>query len=392
MARAAANAGARVTARAAAGSHADAQRALVRNAAERGGALRIVGAGTWLNAGAPCSATARLDIASLDRVVQYEPGDLTLTVGAGCTLERIAALTAEHGQWLTLDPFGSAGGTIGATVATGSYGPLASAFGTPRDHVLGCEFITGNGDVINAGGRVVKNVAGFDLVRLVTGSWGTVGAITELTLRLRARPELDQTLAIRIAGRTTAAMAEEAWRWLKQSDYAPSAAELVSPTLAVRVGLAAEPWLLCRFGGNRSFVRAAVDSAASLGAVQEVSTDTWLTLRESDNNAAAVFRASALPSRIAATYSACESLVNRFGGHMSATLGRGVVRCVIPDAGRFGAGDVAHLSSTCTVVAEVLPASCWAAPTMDPVRTRLAHAVLRTFDPREIMNPGILRQ
>src|SRR5205085_7816433 len=133
-----------------------------------------------------------------------------------------------HGQWITLDPIGTDHSTIGATIATASAGPLASAFGTPRDHVLGCEFVTGNGDIVNAGGQVVKNVAGFDLVRLVTGAWGTLGAITEVTLRVRAKPEVDSTLAIGL-GRLGA---DPLWRWLRQSEFTPLAAELVSPSLA----------------------------------------------------------------------------------------------------------------------------------------------------------------
>src|SRR5919199_245968 len=84
----------------------------------------------------------------------------------------------------------------GARWRTASYGPLATAFGTPRDAVLGAEFVTGTGAVVRGGGRVVKNVAGFDLVRLVIGAWGTLGVLTEITVRLRARPEIDETVAV----------------------------------------------------------------------------------------------------------------------------------------------------------------------------------------------------
>ena len=101
-------------------------------------------------------------------------GDLTLTARAGTTLANIARATAAEGQWLALDPHGSASGTLGATIATASAGPLAHAFGTPRDNVLGIEAVTGTGEIVRAGGRVVKNVAGFDLTRLFTGAWGTL--------------------------------------------------------------------------------------------------------------------------------------------------------------------------------------------------------------------------
>src|SRR5439155_9619738 len=101
-------------------------------------------------------------------IVEYVPGDLTLTARAGTTLAEIRDATAAEQQWLALDPHGSDDGTIGATVATASAGPLATAFGTPRDLVLGVEFLTGGGALARGGGRVVKNVAGFDLVRLLT--------------------------------------------------------------------------------------------------------------------------------------------------------------------------------------------------------------------------------
>ena len=133
--------------------------ARVREARDANTPLRIVGRGHWLDAGRECRASQTLDLSALDGVIEYEPGDLTLTARAGTALSDIARVTAREGQWLTLDPFGSADGSLGATIATASAGPLASAFGTPRDHLLGCVAVTGNGDVVRAGGRVVKDGA-----------------------------------------------------------------------------------------------------------------------------------------------------------------------------------------------------------------------------------------
>jgi len=171
----------------------------VKDAAARRTPLRVVGRGHWLDAGAPASPATPLALDALSGIVAYTPGDLTLTVRAGTTLSDIAAVTAEHGQWLALDPFGTDDGTIGATIATASAGPLAHAFGTPRDAALGLEVVTGDGSIIRTGGRVVKNVAGFDLTRLFTGSWGTLGVITEVTVRLRARPDVDETWVVALA-------------------------------------------------------------------------------------------------------------------------------------------------------------------------------------------------
>ena len=251
----------------------------VRNARARAEPLRIVAGGHWLDAGRPCGASRRLELSSVAGIVSYEPGDLTLTARAATTLAEIESVTAAEGQWLTLDPHGSGAGTIGATVATASWGPLASAYGTPRDHVLGCEFITGAGDVVRAGGRVVKNVAGFDLVRLVTGSWGTLGALTEMTVRLRARPEEDLTLFARIGGPNAEAIATAAWRWTRESQYRPLAAELLSPSLARTLGGDGSAQLLVRLGGNTAFLRAARDSVASVGEAREHDPDIWRQLR-----------------------------------------------------------------------------------------------------------------
>ena len=167
------------------------------DAAQRGAPLRIVGRGTWLDAGRPVRATETLSTRELSGITEYVPGDLTLTARAGTTLGEIREATAAHGQWLALDPSGSDDGTIGATIATASAGPLVTFFGAPRDLVLGVEFVTGAGVVARGGGRVVKNVAGFDLTRLLTGSWGTLGVITEVTVRLHARPEADESVADR---------------------------------------------------------------------------------------------------------------------------------------------------------------------------------------------------
>lgn len=158
----------------------------VRDAAGAGEGVRILGAGTWPEGGNPVTASRTLSLADDRGVVAYSPGDLTLTVRAGTTLAEIVEALREHGQWLALDPAGGLDGTIGATVASGSYGPAATLYGTVRDQLLGMTVITGRGEIVRPGGRVVKNVAGFDLTRLMTGAWGSLGVVTEVTLRVRS--------------------------------------------------------------------------------------------------------------------------------------------------------------------------------------------------------------
>ena len=158
--------------------------------------LRIVAGGAWLDAGRPVHADALLDLAALSGIVDYAAADFTLTALAGTTLAAIDVAALAHGQYLPLDPHGARTGTLGATLATASTGPLATSAGTPRDVTLGVTFIDGSGAAIQGGGRVVKNVAGFDLVRMTIGAWGTLGAIGQATVRLRAIPPMDITLAV----------------------------------------------------------------------------------------------------------------------------------------------------------------------------------------------------
>jgi glycolate oxidase FAD binding subunit len=361
----------------------------VRSARATRTPLRINGAGHWLDAGRPCRAAETLDLAAHAGVVEYEPGDLTLTARAGTTLAELERLTRAEGQWLPLDPFGPAEGTLGATIATASAGPLASAFGTPRDHVLGCELVTGTADVVRAGGRVVKNVAGFDLVRLATGAWGTLGVLTEVSVRLRALPEVDRTLALN-------AGAGDAWHWLRASDYTPLAAELVTGALAAALGIGTGPTLLLRLGGNEALVRAASESAAVLGSARDVAGAVWGALAASDSAGAAVIRLSTVPSRGAVLWDRAAAIIERANGVAHATLQRGVVRCILPVHGtgeeelarlRGIVGSLQHLA---TSVVERLPAALWPALVPAAAADPLSVGVRNAFDPDRLLNPGIL--
>ncbi len=378
--------------------------ARVREARETRTALRIIGAGQWLHAGAPCTAERALGLRDDGGVVAYEPGDLVLTVRAGTSLAEIDRVTRAEGQWLALDPHGTNDGTIGATIATASAGPLASAFGTPRDHVLGCTVVTGAGDVVQAGGRVVKNVAGFDLVRLVTGAWGTLGIITEVTVRLRAVPQRELTL---VAAISTDGELEAAWRWVRASEVAPMAAELVSPRLATRLGMGATQALVLRFGGNAALVDAGVRSAATLGRCTDVDMRVWSGLRASEPADGFVARASCLPSEVVPLWRAVASEAERAGGFAHATLGRGVVRCVVPldeattNASNGAAGEApARFAGMIRGTIDAPPRTTWIVergvgrdwptPPHDAARRALSARVRAAFDPDDILNPGIL--
>jgi glycolate oxidase FAD binding subunit len=357
--------------------------------------LRIVARGTWLDAGHPVQASETLSTRELAGITEYVPGDLTLTALAGTTLGEIRAATARHGQWLALDPYGMDDGTIGATVATGSAGPLVTSFGRPRDLVLGVEFVTGAGVVARGGGRVVKNVAGFDLARLLTGSWGTLGVITEVTVRLHARPESDESVAISLDERLTPA-AERVRQLLRRLPFAPYACEVVNDSLARHLGVSAGVAVLVRMGGNRESVRAQRAAFNELGDVREIDANVWSSLRESEPAGVNVLRLSRLPSEIGSTWSDAKAIGATCGGNaafLHATPSRGVVRCIVPRgdaAARARLRDVLAAPTTATRVGERLEAELWPLVSSLSPSDSLAQRVRSAFDPHAILNPGVL--
>lgn len=196
-------------------------------ASEEGWAVVPAGAGTWLEGGGPPAAVDLVvSTRRLRDVYEYEPADLTVTAGAGLALGKLAERTAAHGQWLPQDPVAGPEATLGAFVATGLPGPLVAGYGRPRDHLLGLTVVTGDGRVVRPGGRVVKNVAGFDLVRPLAGSWGTLAVVAGVSLRLYPLPERDVTL---LFPESDAAGLVERARAVATADVVPAAAELVQP-------------------------------------------------------------------------------------------------------------------------------------------------------------------
>ena len=240
--------------------------------------LRVVGGGSWLHAGGTVRADAeRLELSGLAGVLEYVPGDLTLTARAGTTLAEIDAATAPHGQWCPLLPWGGDEATLGAVFATATGGPCAKALGRPRDLALGLEFVDGTGTLVRAGGRVVKNVAGFDLTRLLVGSWGTLGAITELSVRLRARPKVDETWVLsREPGDAAAAARIDAF---ERGPHAPLALQRVDAAQCGLLGLEPRDVALVRIGGNASFVASSRAALREVGDVRPCDTAIWTRCR-----------------------------------------------------------------------------------------------------------------
>lgn len=255
--------------------------------------LRVRAAGTWMHAGHPVRASHELHLDAFTGVRTYAPGDLTISVGAATTLAELDSLTRAHGQWCPLLAWGDDAGSVGATIATATAGPFADTLGRPRDLVLGVECVDGRGRVIRAGGRVVKNVAGFDLTRLVTGSWGTLAVITEVHLRLRARPAVDRSLYIE------GAPAEQLLTFAR-GRFAPLAAVPLSDAVSKVLGHGGRGAWLVRIAGNEAFTNAALAELSSLGACIEMPETAWTVVRRelAPETVATAWRWSPLAARV----------------------------------------------------------------------------------------------
>jgi glycolate oxidase FAD binding subunit len=165
--------------------------------------VRLRGGGSKAEFGRPVGNETIVDLSNLSGITLYEPGELVLTARAGTKLAEIEAAIAEHNQCMAFEPpalgplFGNdATPTLGGTVASGWSGPRRVKAGAVRDHVLGALAVGGEGEVFKSGGRVVKNVTGFDLPKLLTGSHGTLAALTDITIKVLPAPEATRTLAI----------------------------------------------------------------------------------------------------------------------------------------------------------------------------------------------------
>ena len=137
-------------------------------------------------------AVTTVDLRALDRVTEYTPEDMTVTVEAGLTLAGLQARLAQGGQWLPIDPPNPERLTIAGLLNTNASGPRRFGYGTIREHLIGLKVVLADGRVIQSGGRVVKNVAGYDLQKLFVGSQGSLGVIVEATFKLRPLPEAER--------------------------------------------------------------------------------------------------------------------------------------------------------------------------------------------------------
>ncbi len=176
----------------------------IGGAAQHGGTLQVRGGGSKDGVGRIGGTTHCLELTGYSGVVDYAPSELVITARAGTLLADIESLVAAEGQMLAFEPMdygplsGAAAGhsTLGGVLAANSSGPRRIASGAARDHFLGFEAVSGRGELFKAGGRVVKNVTGYDLPKLMAGSWGTLAVLTEVTVKVMPRPRTAVTVLI----------------------------------------------------------------------------------------------------------------------------------------------------------------------------------------------------
>jgi glycolate oxidase FAD binding subunit len=206
--------------------------------------------------GRPVRIGDDLDSGGLQRVLEHDPGDLTCTVESGIRLSTLRELLAASGQRLSLDPPGDP--TIGALVARNASGPLRHRFGAPRDLVLGVTLVLADGTVASAGGKVVKNVAGYDLARLVCGSEGRLAFVARVSFRLHPLPKAARTLVVETGD--TAAVAAR----LLASQLQPGALDVLHPG---RIAVL--------FEGSQRAVAAQLETARALVGGEEANAAVW---------------------------------------------------------------------------------------------------------------------
>jgi FAD/FMN-containing dehydrogenase len=229
---------------------------IIKRAAAERWTVTPVGGKTLLR-GDP-SSNLIINTNRLDQIIEHEPADLIAIAQPGVTLNAFNQALAEKGQWLPLDPPNDGRATLGGIVATGLGGAQQFGYGRPRGSVIGMTVVLADGNVIKAGGRVVKNVAGYDLCKLFTGSYGTLGIITELIFKLRPRPAREATV---IATGSIANLLNAGHKLINARLF-PVAVELVSSAFSKRIELKGdEPTLLVRFAGNEKGVAYQVEQA-----------------------------------------------------------------------------------------------------------------------------------
>jgi glycolate oxidase FAD binding subunit len=394
------------------------RRYLAENASGPRRPIAPVGGRTALDFGRPLAAAAVAVLSSrLDRIVDYPARDMTITVEAGIRMDRLAEALAAEGQRLPIEAPQSNRATLGGVVATDTSGPRRFGYGTMRDYVIGATAITAEGRCFHAGGRVVKNVAGYDLCKLLIGSLGTLAYITQLTLKLKPLPE---SSVLVVAGFDDSRLLDEAVAGLLTSETRPVAVEALNAPAAAAVATEARSelprgeWtLLVGYEGSpreTDWQIAKFHSELNAWSPREVRTyphahaatdgaRLWSALIEFPvcSGEPASFEAQLLPSRLPSL----TARASQSGVCLLAHAASGIVIGKLPDE---AAGDSRGASLLAELAAETRRLGghlrllqrergwpdAFDQEDAQPGALRLMRALKESLDPADLLNPGRL--
>jgi glycolate oxidase FAD binding subunit len=360
----------------------------LQEAASAGRSVRFRGGGTKLNWGLAPEPDVELSTAGLDRIVEHNVGDLTAVLQPCVPLARAQEVFAEEGQMLSLDP-PDGGATVGGIVAAGDSGPLRSRYGAARDLVLGMTVALSDGTVARSGGNVIKNVAGYDLAKLFSGSLGTLGAILELSVRLHPLPRATASAA---AGSNDPGE-------LGRAALALSHSPLEHMGLDLRYG-GGDGALLMRFGGAEARKQAeaavrALEETGVDGSVVEEDAEAWERQRLGQRSLdGMVVRVSAVQTELPNVMRAADGV----GARLVARVPLGLCWLSLDERSPEEAIDAVE-----RLRAELSPHACAVLDAPDSLRGKidswgprapgtveLMRRVKERFDPAGVCNPGAL--
>lgn len=354
----------------------------------------VRGSGTKLGWGpAPRQVDILMSTARLNAVVAHRHGDLTATVQAGAPLRDVNRALAQHRQWIPLDPPSADRATIGGIVATNDSGPRRHRYGAPRDLIIGVEFARADGRLAKGGGIVVKNVAGYDLPRLMTGSFGSLGVIVTATFKLYPLTTASRTLIVELSNAADLATLTSK---LTHSHLTPTALEFATHPLR----------LIIRFESIEASVAQQSELAEKLIAESGYQTQTlsasaeeqyWQThTRLADDDRGALLKVSVLPTELAETLGTIERLAGKRGYVAAGRAGAGVFLLRITEEVQLqkrvidGLRDALQIGRGSAVIIKSSPDLRTHVDVWGPIGDGLAvmKAVKQQFDPAGILSPG----
>ena len=354
----------------------------------------VRGAGTKMGWGAaPRQIDILMSTARLNAVVAHRHGDLTATIQCGATLGEVNRVLAQHRQWIPLDPPSADRATIGGLVATNDSGPRRHRYGAPRDLIIGVEFARADGRLAKGGGIVVKNVAGYDLPRLLTGSFGSLGVIITATFKLYPLTAASRTLVVEPSSPSDlGALAVK----LSASHLTPTALEFATHPLR----------LIIRFESIEASVAQQSETASKLMAENGYEARTlsesaeeqfWQNhARLADDDRGALLKVSVLPTDLAETLTVIERLAGKRGYIAAGRAGAGVFLLRITEEVQLqkrvidGLRDALQIGRGSAVIVKCSPELRAHVDVWGPIGDGLAlmKAVKQQFDPAGILAPG----